>query len=77
MICPKCGYSESNHVVTKSDKTSETFHLNRPHYGLHIPPQNWRHMENFSTNSLGLHISSEIFNEEDYIKDFSTYLSCL
>jgi hypothetical protein len=20
MICPKCGYSESNHVVTKSDK---------------------------------------------------------
>jgi len=22
MICPKCGYSESNHVVTKSDKES-------------------------------------------------------
>ena len=20
MICPKCGYSESNHLVTKSDK---------------------------------------------------------
>ena len=20
MICPKCGYSESNHIVTKSDK---------------------------------------------------------
>jgi hypothetical protein len=22
MICPKCGYSESNHIVTKSDKES-------------------------------------------------------
>ena len=25
MICPKCGYSESNHVVTKSDKESYLF----------------------------------------------------
>jgi hypothetical protein len=30
-------------------------------------------MENFSTNSLGLHLSSNIYKEEDYIRDFEVF----
>lgn len=56
-------------VVTHSDGTLEKFSLNRSYYGLYIPPMTWRHMENFSTNSLGLHISSTSFLEEDYIRE--------
>lgn len=58
-------------VITKPDGSSEKFSLNRSYYGLYVPALTWRHMENFSTNSLGLHISSGIFNPDDYIRDFN------
>jgi hypothetical protein len=60
-------------VVTHPDKTQERISLNRSYYGLYLPPLTWRHMENFSTNSLGLHISSMPYNEEDYIRTFSEF----
>ena len=41
-----------------------------PYYGLYLPKLTWRHMENFSTNSLSLHISSKEFTEGDYVREF-------
>lgn len=61
-------------VITKEDHSTQTFHLNRSYYGLWVPPRTWRHIENFSTNSLGLHISSSSFKAEDYIRDFDEYI---
>lgn len=52
----------------------EKFQLNRSFYGLYLPPNTWRHMENFSTNSLGLHLSSHSYLEEEYIRDFNDYV---
>lgn len=49
------------------------FHLNRSYYGLYIPPLVWRHMENFSTNSLSLHLSDTNFIADDYIRDINQY----
>jgi dTDP-4-dehydrorhamnose 3,5-epimerase-like enzyme len=49
------------------------FQLNRSYYGLYLPPNTWRHMENFSTNALGLHLSSSVYSEEDYIRDFHAF----
>ena len=46
-------------------------HLNRGYEGLYLPPNTWRHLENFSTNSVTLHISSSVYSEEDYIRDIS------
>jgi hypothetical protein len=60
-------------VVTQSDGSSRTFPLNRSYYGLYLPSLTWRHMENFSTNSLALHIASTSFDKEDYIYDFEEY----
>ena len=57
-------------VITNSNGKVEKFHLNRSYFGLYLPPNTWRHMENFSTNSLGLHVSSSKFNEADYIRIF-------
>lgn len=57
-------------VITNSDGTIEKYSLNRSYYGLYLPAKTWRHIENFSTNSLALHISSEYFSKEDYIRDF-------
>lgn len=62
-------------VITQQNGCKEKFTLNKPYYGLYIPPNNWRQMENFSTNSLGFHLCSSIFNEKDYIRDFDTFLN--
>jgi len=60
-------------VVTDYNGNETRYHLNRSYYGLFVPPNTWRHMENFSTNSLGLHVSSDVFNEEDYIRNYEHY----
>lgn len=56
-------------VVTHPDGKGEKITLNRSYFGLYLPPGTWRHMENFSTNSLGLHLSSMPYQESDYIRD--------
>lgn len=60
-------------VVTRVDGAVEKFSLNRSYYGLYLPPLTWRHMENFSTNALGLHLSSAVFDEEDYLRDYQEF----
>jgi len=59
--------------VIEKDKSEKIFSLNRSYYGLYVPPNTWRQMENFSTNSLSLHISSLAYTESDYIRDFEIY----
>ena len=49
------------------------YSLNRSYYGLYLPPKTWRHMENFSTNALSLHLSSHTFDPSDYIRDYSAF----
>jgi len=64
--------------VTLSDGTQETkFSLNRSYYGLYVPEGLWKVMDNFSTNSLALILSSEEYDEDDYIMDFDSYLQWL
>jgi glyoxylate utilization-related uncharacterized protein len=57
-------------VITDKQGNQETIHLNRGYEGLYLPPKTWRHLENFSTNSVSLHVSSSKFKEEDYIREF-------
>lgn len=60
-------------IIKDVSGKEEKFSLNRSYYGLYLPPLTWRHMDNFSTNSFGLHLSSMSFSEEDYIRDFSAF----
>ena len=69
--------SGSFDVVIDDGKQKQKFFLNRSYYGLYLPAGLWRHMENFSTNSLAMVLSSTIFNKEDYIfnrKEYKRYL---
>ena len=67
--------SGSFDVIVKVNGIEERFCLNRSYYGLYIPALTWRHMENFSTNALSVHLSSELFNKNDYILDYNEYAS--
>jgi len=62
--------------VVLHDGTNESkYSLNRSYYGLYIPRMIFRRIENFSTNSLALVLSSTEFDAEDYIRDFDLFLS--
>lgn len=60
-------------IITNPDGSTAKYSLNRSYYGLYVPAKTWRHIENFSTNSLALHISSEYYSKEDYIRDFDEF----
>ena len=66
--------SGSFDVVVNDGKTEQRFHLNRSYYGLYIPQGLWRQMDNFSTNSVALLLSSTPYSETDYIRDFNEFL---
>lgn len=66
--------SGSFDVVVDDGKSKQTFSLNRSYYGLYVPNGWWRQMQNFSTNSLALVLSSTQFSEEDYIRNYADYL---
>jgi dTDP-4-dehydrorhamnose 3,5-epimerase-like enzyme len=66
--------SGSFDVIVDDGKIKQTFSLNRSYYGLFIPPGVWRQMQNFSTNSLALVLSSTAFSESDYIRDYQDFL---
>ena len=35
----------------------------------------WRELDNFSTNSVAMVISSTLYDQDDYIEDMDLYLS--
>ncbi len=61
-------------IITTPTGKVEKISLNRSYYGLYLPPKTWRHIENFSTNALALHLSSTEFLESDYIRDFDFFI---
>ncbi|MFW5757430.1 MAG: sugar 3,4-ketoisomerase [Bacteroidota bacterium] len=65
--------SGSFDVVVNDGQEEKRYHLNRSYNGLYIPNMLWRHMDNFSTNSVALVLSSTFFHEDDYIRDFELY----
>lgn len=65
--------SGSFDVVINNGIEEQRFHLSRSYYGLYIPPMTWRELDNFSTNSVALVISSTLYDENDYIRDFSQF----
>jgi hypothetical protein len=65
--------SGSFDVVLDDGKERRVYSLNRSYYGLHVPKMIWRHMENFSTNSLALIVADQLYNADEYIRDYDLF----
>ncbi|CAM3758859.1 FdtA/QdtA family cupin domain-containing protein [Mucilaginibacter galii] len=65
--------SGSLDVVVDDGVNKKCFSINRSYYGLYIPNGIWRHMENFSTNSLAFVVASEPYSNKDYEYDYSYF----
>ncbi len=49
--------------------------MNRSYCGLYIPPMIWRDLDNFSSGSVCLVLASAPFAEEDYYRDYESFLA--
>jgi wxcM-like, C-terminal protein len=67
--------SGSFDVILDDGFSKKVYNLNRSYYGLLVPKMIWRKMENFSTNSLALVLSSTDYNEKDYVRDYDLFKS--
>lgn len=47
--------------------------LNRPYYGLHILPGIWSAEQEFSSGSICLALTSDTYDDGDYIRDYEEY----
>lgn len=52
---------------------SKTYTLNRPDVGLYIPAGLWRDINNFSSGAICLVLASQIYDEDDYIRDYKNF----
>ena len=67
--------SGSFNVVLKDQSgNEEVVTLNKPDKGLLIPNMIWRELEDFSSGAICLVIASEVFQEDDYIRDLESFL---
>jgi hypothetical protein len=48
--------------------------LNRSYMGLYVPPMTWRELDNFSSGSVCMVLASEVYDEADYLRDYSDYM---
>ncbi len=65
--------SGSFDVVLKDGNEECRIHMSRSYYGLYIPPMTWREIDNFSTNSVAMVLSSTLYDEDDYIRDYEQF----
>jgi len=66
--------SGSFEVALNDGFEKKSFLLNKPNIGLYIPTGIWRELENFSSGSVCLVFASDVYNENDYIRDFNEFL---
>lgn len=69
--------SGSFEIELNDGKTKRTVMLNRPYYGLHIPPGIWAAEKGFSSGAICLVLTSHVYEEKDYIRDYQEYLNLI
>ena len=65
--------SGSFSVTLDDGKQKRSFFLNRPHQGLYVKPGIWRELEDFSSGAVCMVLASDVYKEEDYIRDYHVF----
>jgi dTDP-4-dehydrorhamnose 3,5-epimerase-like enzyme len=66
--------SGSFEVVLDDGAEKKAYTLNHPAKGLHITTGIWRELQNFSSGAVCLVIAEDVFDEGDYIRDYTGFL---
>lgn len=63
-------------TVTLDDgRCKRSFFLNRPYQALYVKPGMWRDLVDFSSGAVCMVLASEVYQQEDYIRDYKEFLS--
>jgi hypothetical protein len=66
--------SGSFDVTLDDGKVKQKFHLNRSYNGLYVCPMIWRELDNFSSGSVCMVLASNLYDEEDYYRDYAEFM---
>lgn len=69
--------SGSFDVVLSDNTGQKRYSLNRSYYGLYLPPLVWRELDNFSSGSVALVLTSELYDEHDYHRDYDEFIQAV
>ncbi|MEG1545832.1 MAG: FdtA/QdtA family cupin domain-containing protein [Bacteroides sp.] len=67
--------SSSFDILLDDGCNKKIVHLDRPNFGLLVPPGIWCQLLNFSSAAICMVLTSHLYNESDYIREYSNYLS--
>lgn len=62
-------------IVLDNGKEKQVVVLDKPYEGLYVGNLIWREMFDFSSDAVLLVLASELYNENDYIRDYETFLN--
>ena len=66
--------SGSFRVTLDDGNVKCSFILNRPYQGLYVKPGIWRDLDDFSSGAVCMVLASEVYQQEDYIRDYSDFI---
>ncbi|HOU98308.1 MAG TPA: FdtA/QdtA family cupin domain-containing protein [Bacteroidales bacterium] len=66
--------SGSFDVILDDGKVKRTITLNRLYHCLYIVPGIWRELVNFSSGSICMVLASDIYQENDYIREYEKFM---
>ncbi|MCR9581206.1 sugar 3,4-ketoisomerase [Vibrio antiquarius] len=61
--------------ILDDGKEKEEIVLNDPSIGLYIDSMKWREMHDFSSDCVLIVLASNVYDENDYIRDYKEFLS--
>ena len=67
--------SGSFDVVIDDGNEKRRIHLNRAYNGFYLSPRIWRVIDNFSSGAVCMVLASDFYDENDYIRDYDTFLN--
>lgn len=66
--------SGSFRVTLDDGNVKRSFMLNRPYQALYVKPGIWRDLDDFSSGAVCMVLASEVYQKEDYIRDYQEFL---
>ena len=61
-------------VYLDDGKEKRTVHLNRPWFGLHVPPMIWASEGDFDPGTVYVVLASDTYRADSYIRDYDHFL---
>ncbi len=69
--------SGSFDVILNDGYEEKRFHLNRSYFGLYLCPMMWRGLDNFSSGSVCMVLTSDLYDANDYIRNYDDFINAV